>query len=140
MTNTKLPKSAATNAYDLLSDVSALALEEPKRMRMEVPLVCASNRAAFGISIDALPACGTVGCIGGWTAVLRGPEHVTGYDALRAAAVILGLDQAQAYELFWPSELLSDADTGTLSHAYAVADHIREFQQKYADQLKAKAV
>lgn len=124
---TAMPTSRAKTAYGLLSAIAKLALEEPKRMRMETWL----SRDGGWLHPSRVPACGTVGCIGGWTTVLR-PR--------RMAKDTLGLDGAQADELFLDRPLVWDWPQGTAKHARKVAAHIRRFQKKYASQLKRKKV
>jgi hypothetical protein len=122
---TKLPTSQAKTAYGLLSDIAKLALTEPKRMWM-----CAwggeAGNACDYYALGDGPACGTVGCIGGWTDVLR-PRG----DAWET----LGLTGEQRSELFEPRALIRDPEQGTLAHAKRVAAHIRRFQRTYRAQL-----
>lgn len=127
--STKLPTSKAKNAYDLLTDIGKLALEEPKRMRMGIWLVRGDDLWLFRDVV--IPACGTIGCIGGWTYVLRpGP----------AVEDTLGLTRAMEHQLFYNLALCNDIDQGTLAHSERVVAHIKRFQKKYAKRLKAKAV
>jgi hypothetical protein len=136
----KVPKSKAKTAFDLLSDVAALALAEPRRIHMNFWRLTSTDTNVSAVVPQGFPACGTVGCIGGWTEqIARGRK--------RDAEVILGLTHAQRMELFYPKALLADAGSAreagnaqTPKHAERVVAHIRAFQQKYADQLKAKAV
>lgn len=142
---TSIPKSTAETAYDLLSEVAALALAEPKRINMN------TWRLRAGVDgcepVRGYPECGTVGCIGGWVDTLRNaPSH--------AAQNILGLTDEQADELFYDDGLLKEAGNveddedddvtdslaQTPEHANNVVAHIRKFQLKYAAQLKAKRV
>lgn len=66
----KLPRSQATNAYDLLNDVIVAIRAEPLRLDMGSWLTPADM--AFS-SRDRQPACGTVACVAGWTAILGSP-------------------------------------------------------------------
>lgn len=127
---TTIPRTTATNAYDLLSEIAALALEEPKRMDMEHWRLLADDDYD---SHHAFPACGMVGCIGGWT------EALTGYAD---AATVLGLNAVQEHDLFYHETLVVDANrrAQTPEHADAVVTHIREFQKQHAKQLKAKPI
>lgn len=120
-----IPKSKARTAYGLLSSIIALVRDEPRRMRM----------MSWGTPMDYLhagqrPACGTVGCIGGWTEILRPGAP---------AGVTLGLDRDQEHDLFF-GDLCGDAQQGTKRHAKRVIRMIEHFQQQYAAQLKAKRV
>jgi hypothetical protein len=139
MKNTTLPKSKAKTAYDLLSDIAALALEEPKRIDMDVFCQRADMPSHAWKPRAGFPDCGTVGCIGGWASMLKHGKFTDEDDA----AALLGLTAGQACELFYPSDLLADAAGGhaqTPAHAAAVVRHIEQFQTKHAAQLKAKAL
>lgn len=118
-----LPKSVKT-AYGLLSFIAKITAEEPKRMHMGEWRVTQPNWSANHIKF---PACGTVGCIGGWTEILSG----------QIAEAILGLTNDQQEELFFPSRLTGAARQGTAAHAAKVIRHIEKFQRKYSKQLKA---
>lgn len=119
---TKLPKSDAKTAYVLLSDIIRLSMQEPKRMRMD-----SWSMQWFG---NDGPPCGTVGCIGGWTEVLRPNSR---------AGATLRLTEDQKQELFF-GQLCEDRSQGTLRHAKRVAAHIRRFQRRNSAQLKATRV
>lgn len=134
MLNDAMPKSTATNAYELLDEIKALALEEPKRIDMN------NWRLSDGDVFPALtrrgyPACGTVGCIGGWVEVLSGCRP-------NGAEGILGLSSAQSNELFWDPALITHGKSHgqTAKHARLTVQHIARFQAKYESQLKAKAL
>lgn len=134
-----MPKSRAKTAYGLLGEIARLALAEPKRIRMAWWLTDPG-----AMPEDKRPACGTVGCIGGWVLTLKG-TRAQQRDALRGAvtdagdnaAAILGLKESQAHALFDP---FVRGRAGTVTQARAVAARIRRFQKQYAAQLKAKAV
>jgi hypothetical protein len=136
----RVPKSKAKTAFDLLSDVAALALAEPRRIHMNFWRLTSTGMNSSKAVPQGFPACGTVGCIGGWTEqIARGRK--------RDAGVILGLTHSQRMELFYPQALLDDAgsayeagDAQTPEHAEKVAAHIKAFQKRYREQLKAKAV
>lgn len=127
-----IPKSKAKNAFDLLSEIAALALEEPKRMRMGIWGGRASREDYANLRANQMPSCGTVGCIGGWTMTLK-PRG-------RFATEILGLDFDQANDLMFANGLVDADGQGTAKHARMVAAHIRRFQTEHAKQLKAKRV
>lgn len=133
--NASMPVSKATNAYELLDEIKALALEEPLRVSMNYWRLNASDieQDTF-ITHLILPACGTIGCIGGWAEALAG----TGQQA----ADILGLTDDQWNDLFYPLELVWEADEigQTPEHARHVIAHIAAFQQKHEAQLKDKPV
>lgn len=69
-TDSLVPLSNAQNAYDLLADVITVIREEPNRFNWtDWKMRAVPERAAF----DArLPACGTIGCVGGWCSILKG--------------------------------------------------------------------
>lgn len=65
----QIPQSDATNVFDLLQDVKATILEEPKRVRM----TCYQRTVP---PAENGPSCGTVGCFAGWCLMLSGMmEH-----------------------------------------------------------------
>lgn len=147
MTAPKLPTSKAKTAYGLLSEIAALALQEPKRMRMSTWL---NRKAKRMYGADATPACGTVGCIAGWGAILAGTKReqralersgaefdgVIPWKAIGAR--IFGLNESDALQLFKADGIAGNQ--GTLQHARNVVKCIRRFQQQHAAQLKAKRV
>lgn len=135
-TKTKaLPKSKAKNAYDLLSEVVAIVLAEPKRYDQARFI----ERRADGDTVPrGFPACGTVGCVAGWIVTLKGPPTFEYKDVERLAQDILGptLDTS---DLFFGGALPGTAGQ-TKAHAKAGAAHIRAFQNDYEKQLRAKRV
>ena len=74
MTFKAVPRSKATNAYDLLNDVARAITEEPRRINMRWWTFFfqgeALNNWANQLHQEDLPACGTVGCIAGWCCFL----------------------------------------------------------------------
>lgn len=132
-----LPESKATNAYELLDEVRALILAEPKRYDQgrwisKLPDDKARQRL---YDVKSFPACGTIACVAGWIVMLKDP---TAGDVQDTAEHILNIDSETAFELF-SSEAVRGA-AQTLSHATNGAAHIRRFQNKYAAQLKATPV
>lgn len=126
MAKSLIPKSRAKTAYGLLSEVARVVTEEPKRFDMSLWRKV-EGRTMFPPALG-FPACGTVGCLGGWAEVLR-PGI--------AAAATLGLTDDQANELFCPTGWNAVAGQ-TAAHARKYVAHLRRFQKKYAKQLKAK--
>lgn len=140
MSKSAMPKSKAKTAYGLLSEIRKLILEEPKRYDQTGWLI-RGKRYAASIYGDMAPACGTVGCVGGWVQALKG----------RSAGRTLGLNYQQQVELFdgaaagkrWE---FSDGGSSRVTvatvraHARRGAKHIARFQKKYSAQLKAKRV
>lgn len=144
----KLPVSKAKTAYGLLSEIAALAIAEPKRIAMTLWLQKETGPQHRSLP-EGYPACGTVGCVGGWTIALKptaarkingglfGPDRE---DSGQRAGRRLGLTEEQADELFLPSDICNSSNQQTPAHARAVVAHIRRFQKKYRTQLLAKKV
>lgn len=133
------PRSAATNAYDLLQDVKKVILEEP--LRLDMSIVCLRGE---GISLDILkPACGTVGCLAGWVLVLTGrtKPNEANFGMTGEARDLLGLDREQGSRLFFPQDLISPENTRqTRAHARATIKHLDAFCEENKQQLREKAV
>jgi hypothetical protein len=121
-----MPVSKATNAYELLDDIKALALEEPKRISMDT---WRSSEGRLGV-----PPCGTVGCIGGWVEAL--------VKQFAPARHTLGLDDTQTKQLFFDDNLcnLGLIEGQTARHARRIVTHINRFQKQHEAQLKAHQV
>lgn len=127
---------------ELLERVKQHILEEPRRLNMDfllLPVSCLSHWDA-----DALPPCGTVGCIAGWATFLtHGAEKAHEMDPWVEGMKILGLDDLQASRLFaapedaasypdgatWPIDLAKDyiAATSPQERAQITADRIDLF-------------
>lgn len=129
-----MPKSKAKTAYGLLSEIRQIILDEPKRYDQRYTLTIGAA-CEIGYGFEA-PACGTVGCVAGWTVALRGRRRNGGVCA--RAARILGLSEQQGYDLF--DAYAAGRRDDVWSHAERGAQHIAKFQEKYAAQLKAKRV
>lgn len=138
-----VPRSDAENAYELLQDVENVILAEPRRIHMNYWQLKADNPVrAFSSNRQLLrrdfPACGMVGCVGGWTEAIgrRGPND------RRQAQELLGLSLYQTTGLFYKTELLHDAETHgqTRAHARRVVKHIRAFRAANKQQLLATKV
>lgn len=139
---TKLPKSKAKNAYDLLSDVRALILAEPLRYNQDIYLHLEKEDGDNAFAAPrGFPACGTVGCVAGWVASIA-PRKFDPYISIdRQARDRLGLSDQQAFELFDGRALRHvDARPQTKKYAKAGAVHIARFQKAHAAQLKAHRV
>ena len=131
---TKIPKSKAKTAYDLLSEVRALILEEPLRYNQSVWLL--KQGRDDGITY---PSCGTIGCVAGWVATLTHPKDAAvnkNIDDL--ASDVLGLHGGQDDELFGYEKVKGRSQT--VEHARHGAKHIAKFQKKYCTQLLAKSL
>lgn len=136
-----MPVSKAKTAYGLLSEIRRLILEEPKRYDQTDTVTFLSNGDDF--YPQPRPACGTVGCVAGWTCVLKIPHLKSKWqdewvDICQRAEDILGLNEHQASRLFSPHAAKRKMQTA--EHAKRGAAHIARFQEKYAAQLKAKRV
>ena len=131
-------RSNATNAYDLMTDIAAYILEEPKRIWMGFWMV--QGNEAIRDALDKTgPACGTVGCIAGNTCLLTGRIPRSQHNVWpRATQILSGKN----------GELESDLDTlfldtkvparyGTKRYAQIVASRIREFQYDHEADLRA---
>lgn len=149
-----LPQSKATNAYQLLADVIECIKQEPKRLDMNV------WREENGTNVDSSwvdwrqkanwPACGTIGCVGGWTETLmRSRRKHSNSDAFE---LLLGsnepdewapsLEQAvqrrrDLHDLFYPG-FHNHKLAGTARYATAVIKRIQAFMKKHEKTLKAR--
>lgn len=153
----KLPKSDATNAFDLCMDAARAIREEPLRYNQEVWLEQEANFIAYvldGVS-DRLPACGTMACRAGWLTVLT---RRMGADVRGAAREllgdvwntdrpyqfttdVLGLFSGEALER-WNEEgdkLLRPA-IGTPEYAELGAAGLEEFAKKWEEWLKMQPI
>lgn len=141
-----IPYSTATNAYDLLSDVVAAILEEPKRFDMRDWYLGPSHTWKYRRA--QRPACGTIACIAGWTVALAQPTDPDSNGPTRALLTLLGEElpdlgperEAQRkwawrdfYSLFHQTS--SDLDAGTQAYAEDYAAQIRRLQERYRDLL-----
>lgn len=93
MSNTQLaplPVSNATNLYELFQDVYKAIQDEPARFCMN-DIITASNGVVdplasgrwINVVTERMPACGTVGCYGGWCMVLLGSGQRDYYGIIR---------------------------------------------------------
>ncbi len=129
----KLPRlRRRVTAYTFLRSVlPKVVLEEPRRMHMAV-----WRDTSYGMDERHKPACGTIGCIGGWTEVMvQGGSPWR--HARRPARQILGLTPEQAEVLFYPLKLTGELHQGTLRHARAAVAHMQAFAEKHKAQLQA---
>ena len=138
-----MPVSNATNAYDLLTDVAKLVLDEPRRLKMDdwiTPVEWLPEK-------HKAPACGTVGCIAGWVSTLTPTQ--TYKSALGGTYAEEPVDQGcrvlgveDAYDLFTRRSLVLDGERngGTLKHARNVVKAIKAFQKGHEKRLREKSV
>ncbi len=136
-----LPYTNAVTAYGLLNAVIRVTLEDYRRIVMGI--VCIRGRyleKEYRYSFYYhRPPCGAIGCIAGWTLILT---NNTDLDELNMGVTyfarrLLGLSPNQEEELFYPHDLIHSRTSQTKEHAIAVIKHIRAFQKKYKEQLKA---
>lgn len=136
-----LPKSKAKNAYDLLGEIILIIIDEPKRYDQ-------TDWKTFYRQFDkkdvlrmydqeAIPGCGTVGCVSGWVDVLKPLSTKTAGGTGR----LLGLAGYQERELF--DGCAADGDgvsPGSPRHAANGVRHIARFMIDNREQLKKKRV
>jgi hypothetical protein len=146
---------------ELLLKVKQHILDEPKRLRMDTWLrhdvangVRVSNSPGYGEprTIE-FPACGTVGCIAGWTAMLANPEYQEsglsnfGLSAFSIAKEELNIDEEiEPFHLFypdyWPTKLYERyLETQTAQErasivAEAIDFYIQEYQKREAEAIE----
>jgi hypothetical protein len=133
--------STATNAYDLLTDVIAYMLEEPKRIYMQDWLIRDMDAIKDVFNFDG-PACGTVGCIAGNTVVLSKGKEIRGSVEHVALRTLAGYENDDLWQdlrrLFLNIDV--DARYGTKKYAQIVAKRIRAFQRLWKPDLQAVAI
>lgn len=148
-----LPKMAATNAYQLLDEVVAAILAEPKRLDMASWVRSAEHLGSF-TSSSRVPACGTVACCAGWVCVLARPRAVvqaarTGENGhiSSIAKHLLGVSDApggfeRALDRLFVAHgaNIMDLQWGTRRYALAVVARIRAFQAAWSAHLLATPV
>lgn len=136
----ELPKSTATNAYELLDEVKALILAEPRRYNQRTWVALGKHGPDYNGAPMGFPACGTVCCIAGWIVMLKHGLDFYALETPDIACDILGVDEDAAMRLFSADGFIVDGFPQTLAHAESGAAHITYFQHAHAAQLKAKAV
>jgi hypothetical protein len=147
-----IPQSKATNAYDLLGDVITAIKEEPKRVYMEDWIKRGRQLnlmlKAEGLEKEDGPACGTVGCIAGWTTLLaaRKPRASSVHGvAQRLLGAIDEYGSIRNYALYVATYTLfttnfPDAKYGTEKYAQHVIRNIREFRKAWQKELLATPI
>lgn len=161
-----LPKSDATNAYELLDDACVFILEEPRRYDQST-WIGSLGRGSFdwNYMADVIPPCGTMVCIAGMCLLSKGISLIETMDSGKRAADLLGFKYSHRtsdYGLRIDSEEEQDATRdirnlfaddlldgipyddapkrGTAEYAKLGVDRIRTFMAKYEARLKAKEV
>jgi hypothetical protein len=129
----RIPRSKAKNAYELLSEISELIMDEPKRYDQHCWLDTEGGHAKQ-------PDCGTVGCIAGWIVILRAKRLPSSMSGIQERATrILGLKDDQTWDLFH-GNACGYTKEQTQAHARRGAQHIKDFQTAYKEQLLRKRV
>lgn len=149
-----IPRSDATNVYDLLMDVAACIRAEPKRYDQTTWIFYAHSRLRFGEEeIPAnMPACGTVGCRAGWITLLAGYRPSVDGVAY-TAKLILGIGRQYVIEGKFDFNEEFNVEVDKLFSAYSVdelpgswihadlgARGIEEFAERFKDRLLATPV
>jgi hypothetical protein len=134
-------RTKTITAANLLRKISALVLEEPRRVNMRRWISSFAGRkladALHGKYDGDLPACGTVGCIAGWGAILLRQPHQTPLadTAANRMSDLLAYTNAGDWGSYETVGALFDGDgadigrtrPGTLCHAKAVARRIDKY-------------
>lgn len=139
-----VPRSRAKTAWGLLQDVKRAILAEPKRANMYV-------FTDYVTPDEGGPACGTVGCFAGWTALLARKESKTSltpnyhYNAYVARSILGNLNYLfyrgdDSYSVFnmGAGDSCALTNPGTRAHARAVAARITRFMKVNETALKAR--
>lgn len=151
-----VPRSDATNAYDLLIDVARVIREEPLRYDQGSWLTF-GKYVASGEQYDNPrgPECGTVGCRAGWICVLADgimeARTAAIYDRARKVLGAIGYDKMEKDEDGHPTgeEYSFSTDLEKLFHGGAIADWdvftpeyaeagargVEEFAEKWEERL-----
>ena len=122
---------------ELLLRIKALVLEEPARLDMRRWVTAFRGRRRLHSRSSTLPACGTVGCVAGWGAILLRPNDAisgrrlddSAEDVMTAA---LGLECT--IPLFTPDPVFDETtlhQPGSKAHARVVAKRIDTVLARY---------
>lgn len=128
-------RSDATTAYELMADIRAYILEEPKRIFMGDWIIKGKQNIEDTFDTEA-PACGTVGCIAGNAVLLTGVGTAGNVES-RALNLLAGDDYGledglgRLFHNIWV-----DAKYGTKEYAEIVAQRISAFQEKHKAALR----
>jgi len=150
-----VPKSDATNVYDLLMDVATAIEQEPRRYNQEQwllrvePGADETGRAKY-------PACGTIACRAGWIVQLAREQSWYPGAINMQARDILGLeldhigDKDRDTEWWFYDDIvvLFNGDAlagkgltiGTPEYAKAGAEGVRQFAEKWKERLTTTPV
>lgn len=137
-----LPRSKAKTAWGLMADVKRAILAEPKRADM-------TSVIGYLAPTEGGPACGTVGCVAGWVAVLGrkypSPYEIEMSNAVGVARALLG--EVNYFTVGQYGHYVFNAGAGdacdttnpnTPAHARAVAKRIDKFMRVNEKALKAR--
>lgn len=132
-----------TSSYTILGRIIDLVKDEPKRLRMGVVLENIT-RPSLEVEVDDFPACGTVGCIAGWSAYVVGFDWLNRPTMDRTADLLLpGPDNFGAREEL-TSAFVSGSHfytpDGTREQVKAVVKFITKFRERNKKALKAVMV
>lgn len=154
--STRIYRSKATNAYDLVTDVIAAVLQEPRRLNMGFYLSDTTGE-------NDSPACGTVGCFAGWAIVLRfgragafrqymadneelwdagerllsgGNRSAIKWETVTYTSLVFSPD-ARLHVFSGLGDDIKGKSPGTPEYADAVAGRLRHFQEVNATALQA---
>jgi hypothetical protein len=129
-------RSNAKTAYELMSDIAAYVMEEPKRLWMGDWII--EGEAEIEDFFDTQgPACGTVGCIAGNAVVLTGQTQNGRSTATTATEILAGDNHRLGTSvqcLFLNTEV--EAKYGSEKYAQIVVERIKRFQEKYETELR----
>lgn len=133
-------------AAELLRQIRALVLEEPRRLNMKTWIAAYEGRVRrndFNYPLtdtSRLPACGTVGCIAGWglTLLRRPNERLLAVKAQRVMSTVLGEQQMARWggvpAIFSPyHDNVANTTPGTVAHARAVAKRIGNYLREHPE-------
>lgn len=161
LTNHVVPRSTATNLYDLLNDVCRVVTDEPKRVYMPDVVRAFRNKKDAQVRIHSDhslttvikdgPACGTVGCIAGWMKVLtRTDDKEMSGVSLRQSLTLINMTRlfgspfgsglGSAADSLFTQDFPDDLTYGTRAYARHVVRNIRAFQKKHKAELLTKGV
>jgi hypothetical protein len=135
----RLPRSTATNAYDLLGDVITCIQHEPRRCYMKNWITPAIT-VKFETDLEG-PPCGTAACVAGWICLLADGRA---RDVLMRACALLNVDSLDVDDLFWGTVMSRDngrsLSYGDDGYVPAVMARIEAFRATHRDHLTRQIV
>ena len=159
--------SDATNAYDLLTDVIEQIVGDPRRFQMDIWGERGNLFTYYNKNHYNAPRCGTAACVAGWVVFLREPAADRLMNGNQACDILIGeepllqfdetadgftteskealdryrhirLDLNQMFYSVPHDENAVCIPEGTQAHVDYMVPKIRQFQERYADLLKAR--